>query len=182
LPETLATTFGGFYAVSPAQTTVLYYQNSTSAGTDMYLSSTVTPGSPLPIVAAQNGAVNGDAFTADSAYVLYSTTSDVCTGSASFNAFSTNSSSSTVLGHNVWGDWSAQGSKVIFNDNYAATGGLRFGRADIESVNLATGATPILVVGQADAVVDLTPAKDQIIYSWSLQPGALAGLYVVSIP
>jgi hypothetical protein len=161
---------------------VLYYQNSSSTGTDLYLSSTVTPGAPLAVLAAQSGAVNGDAFTNDSTHVLYSTTNDACTGSAAFSAFAVSARTSTVLGHNVWGNWSATGSNVVFNDNYAATGGLRFGRADIESVNLATGTTPTLVVRQADAVVDLTPAKDQIIYSWSVQPGALAGLYVTPIP
>ena len=131
---------------------------------------------------ATNGAVNGDAFTVDSLYALYSTDNDMCTGASAFNAVQLSAGSPTVLGHNVWSDWSASGSKVIFNDNYVATGGLRYGRADIESVNLAAGAAPVLVVAQADAVIDLTPAKDQIIYSWSVQPGSLAGLYVTPVP
>jgi hypothetical protein len=38
------------------------------------------------------------------------------------------------------------------------------------------------VVSQADAVVDLTPAKDQMIYSWSVEPGPLAGLYIIPVP
>jgi hypothetical protein len=181
-PTTLAPTFGGFYAVSPAQSAVLYYDHSSSTGSDVYLSSTVTPGAPLALSTLPNGAVNGDAFTADSTYALYSTSNDVCTGSQAFNAFSVTGGASRMLGHNVWGDWSATGAKVVYNDNYAATGGLRFGRADIESVNLATGTTPTLVVRQADAVIDLTPAKDQMIYSWSVEPGALAGLYVTPIP
>jgi hypothetical protein len=181
-PSTLAPAFGGFYAVSPAQSSVLYYQNSTAAGTDIYLSSTVTPGTSHALSTAQIGAVNGDAFTADSTYALYSTSNDVCTGSQAFNAFSVTGTTSTLLGHNVWGDWSATAAKVVFNDNYVATGGLRFGRADIESVNLATSALPTRVVSQADAVIDLTPARDQLIYSWSVQPGALAGLYVIPIP
>jgi hypothetical protein len=181
-PATLAPSFGGLYAISPAESAALYYANSTSTGTDMYLASTVTPGTPVAISTVPNGAVNGDAFTADSTHALYSTSSDVCSGSSTFNAFQVNGNASTLLGHNVWGDWSATGAKVVFNDNYVATGGLRFGRADIESVNLATGTTPTRIVDRADAVVDLTPAKDQIIYSWSAEPGALAGLYVVSIP
>jgi hypothetical protein len=71
---------------------------------------------------------------------------------------------------------------VIFNDNYVATGGLRFGRADLESVNLAAGTTVTRIVAQADAIIDLTPALDQVIYSWSVQPGPLAGLYVTPVP
>jgi hypothetical protein len=38
------------------------------------------------------------------------------------------------------------------------------------------------VVSQADAVIELTPAADQTVYSWSLQPGALAGIYVTPVP
>jgi hypothetical protein len=181
-PTTLAPTFGGFYAISPAQRSVLYYQNSTPTGTDVYLASTVTPGTSIAVSTVPNGSVNGDPFTADSSFALYSTSSDVCSGSATFNAFSVDGNASALLGHDVWGDWSATGAKVIFNDNYVATGGLRFGRADIESVDLATGTTPTRVVSQADAVIDLTPARDQMIYSWSVQPGVLAGLYITPIP
>jgi len=181
-PATLAPSFGGFYAISPAQSTVLYYQNDTSTGTDVFLTSAVTPGTPRTISATMNGAVNGDAFTTDSTYALYSTSNDVCTGSSTFNAFPVNGSSSTLLGRSVWGDWSATGAKVVFNDNYVATGGLRFGRADIESVDLAAGTTPTRVVSQADAVLDLSPAGDQMIYSWTVTPGPLAGIYVTPVP
>ena len=106
----------------------------------------------------------------------------MCTGAGAFNAVQLSAGSPSVLGHNVWRDWSASGSKVIFNDNYVATGGLRFGRADIESVNLAAGTTPARVVSQADAVLDLSPAGDQVIYSWTVTPGPLAGIYVTPIP
>ena len=181
-PMALAPAFGGFYSVSPDQSTVLFYENSVATGTDIYLSSTVMPNTSRAVSTATNGAVNGDAFTADSLYALYSTSNDMCTGASAFNAVQLSAGSPTVLGHNVWGDWSASGSKVIFNDNYVATGGLRFGRADIESVNLTAGGTPVRVVAQADAVIDLTPAKDQIIYSWSVQPGPLAGLYETPVP
>jgi hypothetical protein len=181
-PMTLAPSIGGFYSVSPDQSKVLFYVNSTSSGTDIDLSATGTPGTSRALSTATDGAVNGDAFTADSTYALYSTSMDVCTGSSALSAFPVSGSAPMVLGHNVWGDWAATGATVVFNDNYVATGGLRFGRADIESVNLATGTTPTRVVSQADAVIDLTPAKDEMIYSWSVEPGALAGLYVTPIP
>jgi hypothetical protein len=182
-PTTLAPSFGGFYAISPAQSTVLYYQNDTATGTDVFLASAGTPGTPRTISAVMNGAVNGDAFTADSTYALYSTTSnDVCTGASTFNAYPVNGSASIMLGRSVWGDRSGTGAKVVFNDNYVATGGLRFGRADIESVDLAVGTTPTRVVSQADAVLDLSPAGDQMIYSWTVTPGPLAGIYVTPVP
>ena len=181
-PTTLAPSFGGFYAISPAQSTVLYYQNDSATETDVFLASAGTPGTPRTISAVMNGAVNGDAFTADSTYALYSTSNDVCTGASTFNAYPVNGSASIVLGKNVWGDRSGTGAKVVFNDNYVATGGLRFGRADIESVDLAVGTTPTRVVSQADAVLDLSPAGDQMIYSWTVTPGPLAGLYVTPVP
>ena len=183
-PTTLASPpFGGFYGFPPSQSTVLYYRNQASAGgTDIYLASTTTPGTPITVYSGTDGAINGDAFTADSAYVLYSASNDVCTGAATFSALPVGGGSSLSLGTNVWGDWSATGSKVVFNDNFVATGGLRFGRADIESVDLSAGTTPTLVISQADAVVDVSPARDQIIYSWSVQPGELAGIYVTPVP
>jgi hypothetical protein len=181
-PTTLASTFGGFYGVSPSQSSVLYYQQQTATGTDIYLTSMIPPGTPQTLSALTNGAVNGDTFTADSAYALYSTGNDVCTGAATFAAFPVAGGSSIPLGTNVWGDWSATGAKVIFNDNYVATGGLRYGRADIEAVDLAAGATRTLVVSQADAIIDMSPAGDQLIYSWSVQPGALAGIYTTPVP
>jgi hypothetical protein len=181
-PTTLASSIGGFYSVSPDQSRVLYYTNSTSSGTDIYLSSTVTPGAAHALSTQPNVSVNGDAFTADSSYALYSTGQDTCTGATGFNAFSATGSAPISLGHDVWGDWSATGAKVVFDDNFVATGGLRFGRADLESVNLAAGSTPTRIVNQADAVIDLTPAKDQIVYSWSVIPGPLCGLYVTPVP
>ena len=71
---------------------------------------------------------------------------------------------------------------MLYNDNFVATGGLRYGRADLEVVDLATGPSPTLLASQADAVIDITPARDHVIYSWTVQPGAQAGLYVVAIP
>ncbi len=181
-PTTLSSAFGGFYGVSPSQGTVLYYENQTASGTDLYLASMVPPGTSQTISTSTNGAVNGDAFTADSTYALYSTGADVCTGAATFAAYPVTGGSSIPLGTNVWGDWSATGAKVVFNQNYVATGGLRYGRADILSVDLAAGTTPTPVVSQADANIDMTPAGDQLIYSWSVQPGAMAGIYITPVP
>jgi hypothetical protein len=181
-PMTLASGVGGFYGFSPSWGSVLYYQNQATNGTDLYLSSTAMAGSQQTISTAQNVAVNGDAFTTDSNYALYSTSNNVCTGAAAFNALAVSGGSPIPLGTNVWDDWAATGSKVVFSNNYVATGGLRYGRADIESVDLANGTTPTVVVSQADAIVDLNPAGDHIIYSWSLQPGPLAGIYITPVP
>jgi hypothetical protein len=182
-PVTLTSPFAGFYGVSPSQNSVLYYQNQASSGaTDLFVSSTVTPGAPLTLTSATDGAILGDVFTADSAYALYSTGDNVCTGAATFSAMPVGGGGAIPLGTNVWGDWSTTGAKVIYNDNFVATGGLRYGRADLEAVDLSAGSSPTLLASQADAVIDLTPTRDHVVYSWSVQPGAQAGLYVVAIP
>jgi hypothetical protein len=181
-PMTLATSWGGFYAVSPDQNKVLYYDKSNSSGTDIDLAATTSASSARAISTATNGTVSGDAFTADSTYALYATANSTCTGASTFNGAPVSGGNPVLLGQSVWSDWAATGAKVVFNDNYAATGGLRFGRADVEVVNLASGSQPTRIVSGADAVLDLSPAKDQIIYSWSLVPGPLAGIYVTSIP
>jgi len=181
-PTTLAPAWGGFYGVSPSQSSVLYYRNQASTGTDIVLSSTLAPATPQVLSSGMNGVVNGAPFTADSTYALYSTGTDVCTGAAAFNAYPVSGGSPIQIGSNVWGDWSATGAKVIFNDNYVATGGLRYGRADIEVVDLASSTTATHVISQADAVIDVSPAGDEIIYSWTVQPGAQAGIYVVPVP
>jgi hypothetical protein len=181
-PTTLAPAFGGFYGVSPSQASVLYYRNQASTGTDIVVTSTAVPSTPQVLSSDMNGSVNGAPFTADSSYALYSTGMDVCTGAAAFNAYPVNGGSPIQLGSNVWGDWSATGTKVIFNDNFVATGGLRIGRADIEAVDLASGSTATHIISQADAVVELTPAGDAVIYSWTVVPGAQAGIYVAPIP
>jgi hypothetical protein len=168
--------------VSPSQSSVLYYRSQASTGTDIVLTSTAVPSTPQVLSSGMNGSVNGAPFTADSSYALYSTGMDVCTGAAAFNAYPVNGGSPIQVGSNVWGDWSATGAKVIFNDNFVATGGLRMGRADIEAVDLASGSTPTHIISQADAVVDLTPAGDAVIYSWTVVPGTQAGIYVAPIP
>jgi hypothetical protein len=183
-PVTLGSGVGGFYGFSPSGNNVLYYQNQNQAtgATDLFLASTAAPGMQQTLSSAQTAAVNGDAFTADSAYALYATGNNVCTGAATFNASPVTGGAAIALGSSVWSNLSATAAKVVFTDNYVATGGLRYGRADIESVNLAAGATPTLVASQADANFDMTPARDQIIYSWSVQPGAMAGIYVTPVP
>jgi hypothetical protein len=181
-PTTLAPAFGGFYGVSPSQASVLYYRNQATTGTDIVLTSTAVPTTPQVLSSGMNGSVNGAPFTADSSYALYSTGMDACTGAAAFNAYPTSGGSAIQIGSNVWGDWSATGGKVVFNDNYVATGGLRYGRADIEAVDLASGTTPTHIISQADAIVDLSPDGSSVIYSWTLVPGTQAGIYAAPIP
>jgi hypothetical protein len=72
--------------------------------------------------------------------------------------------------------WGTSGtSKVVFNDNYSTW-------TDIEVVDTATAATPTKIVSQAHAAWLLAPGEGKVIYSYSAQLGAAAGLYVVAVP
>jgi hypothetical protein len=85
---------------------------------------------------------------------------------------------SAVLGTGVWEDFATSGAKVVFNDNYnRATGS-----ADLRSVDTSTTATPTLIVTQADGNFYLNAAKSTLIYTWSYQTGASAGLWTLPAP
>jgi hypothetical protein len=181
-PATLVPSgFGGFWGLSPDQQWVLYFANVGSGGGDIYLTSAMSAGTPMTLSTLPTGAFRGDAFTANTSHVLYSTALDPCTDVGVFQSLAIGTMSPQVLGQRSWSNWALGGSKVVFNDNYFATGELRFGRADIEWVDLAQGTTPTRIADRADAVIGLSPAGDQLLYVWSAQPGPLSGLYAMPL-
>ena len=181
-PVTLVPTFGGFYGLSPNEASVLFFQDFGPTGAGVYLASAVAPSTPVALWTAQTGAVNGDGFTTDSNYALYSTGIDPQSHIGTLNAVSVDGGTPRVLGASAWSDVSTTGAKVVFLDHYVATGGLRFGRADIESVDLSQAGAPTTIVAGADAVMALSPARDFIVYSWSAQAGPNAGIFVTPVP
>ena len=182
-PTTLVTSgFGGLWSLSPDEKWVLYFNNLGTNGGDIFLTSAVAPGAPLTLSEPLTGAFHGDSFTASSSHVLFSAEVDSCTDVGKFQALAVGSTNPQVLGQKVWVDWSLGASKVIFNDNFFPTGGLRFGRADVEWLDLASGTNPTRIVDRADAVIGLSPAGDRLVYAWSLEPGPRSGLYVVPLP
>jgi hypothetical protein len=181
-PMTLITDgFGGFWSMSPDEQWVLYFSNLGMYGGDIFMASTLGPGVPVALSKEPTGALRGDSFTKSSSHALYSTNVEQCTGVGTLQAQAVNAASAQPLGQRSWTDWSLPGSKVIFNDNFIASGGLRFGRADIESVDLAKGPAPTRLVDRADAVIGLSPTGDRLVYVWSARPGAVAGLYVAPL-
>ncbi len=174
--------FGGFWGISPDQQWVLYFNNLGTNGGDVFMASAVTPSTPTTLSSDINSQLRGDAFTADSSHAIFSTTVDPCTSVGSLQALAVGTNSPQSLGTRSWTDWAVGESKVVFNDNFAPDNGLRFGRADVESVDLAQGATPKRVVDRADAVIGVSAAGNQLVYVWSARPGSLAGLYVTPLP
>ena len=146
------------------------------------MASAMTPGTPTTLSKDTNGGLRGDAFTADSSHVIFSTTVDPCTSVGSLQALAVGTSSPQSLGQKSWVTWAVGGAKIVFTDNFAASDGQRIGRADVETVDLAQGTTPKRVVDRADAVIGLSPKGDQLVYVWSAEPGSRAGLYVAPLP
>jgi hypothetical protein len=182
LPVTLVPTFGGFYGISPDETSVLFFQDFGTSGAGVYLASATQPSTPVTLWPQLTAALVGDPFTADSRFALYATGVDPQSGVGTLTAASVEGGAPGVLGTDAWSDWSATGTSVVFVDNYVSTGGLRFGRADIEWMDLSQTAKPTRVVAGADAVMALSPARDLVVYSWSAQPGENAGIFAVRLP
>ncbi len=181
--------FGGIWALSPDEAWLLFFYNLGSNGGDMFLSSTSVPGTPTTLSQAVTSAVSGDAFTADSHYALYVGSLDVCTSAGTLTAVPVSGGAPITLGERAWADHAAGGSRVVFVDDFsptsvgaAAATDMRYGRADVELVDLAKGSTVTRLVDQADAVVALSPAQDSLVYTWSAEAGAKAGLYVLPLP
>jgi hypothetical protein len=49
-------------------------------------------------------------------------------------------------------------------------------------VDLSGGAAPVLIVNQADSEISMSPGLDSVIYTWSLDDGPRAGLWVAPVP
>jgi hypothetical protein len=173
--------FGGLYSLSGDDAWALYYWSMGNDGSDLYLTGTAAHGTPTTLSSTTNAGIVGDAFTADSTHALYVTDVDPCNDSGALHARALDGTSDVILGHGVWLDRATSGGKVVFSENYLATGGLRFGRADIAVADTAHGGAATRVVSGADVVVQVTPDLDQVVYSWSLRPGS-SGLYLARLP
>jgi hypothetical protein len=172
----------GMYGVSPDEKSVLYYSQMDPVHlvSDLYLTSAAAPDTPVTLSATQTGGVFGDAFTTDGSHVLYSTEVDTTTQTTTLNVIATGDRTGRVLAHGVWVTWAAAAAKVVFSDHYAWTGSR--GHADVRTVDTSTSAAPALIVNQADAEIMMSPARDQVVYTWSLEDSPRAGMYVAPVP
>jgi hypothetical protein len=175
-PTTLvANGFRGWQALSNDWQQLLYYSTYTGNGTDLFVASTTTPGATSTISAATTAGIPGDAFTSDSTHVIYAS-------AGTLEAYSMAGKTSVTLGKSIFQCYSATAAKIVFSGDYVSTGGLRFGRANIDAVDTAQTAAPTRVVTDADAVFALSPAHDKIAYAWSAIPGSNAGLWLTDVP
>jgi hypothetical protein len=172
----VANGFSEVLAISPDGSWVLGDQSRAGQTSDMFLASTSAAGSATALSSATTAALFGDAFTADSSRALFYT--NVSKGVGTFNAQATSGGAPTALGSNVWENYAATGTKVVFNQNYDRTNQL----ADIAVADVASTAPATVLVTQADAYFFLSPARDKVVYSWSDQPGGQEGVWVAPVP
>ena len=154
-------------------------QNSTTGLTDLILASTTTPGPTNHVV--KTATIQPAGFTADSQFSLIAGNfpANFHFGVVNFDLEASKTSGGaaskvlTVAGALL----PTTGSKVVCNTNYSpSTGG-----ADIVSIDLSTTAPPTTLVTQANQHVFGTSTK-KIVYSWSCNENAMAGIWVLTPP
>jgi hypothetical protein len=172
----------GLHGISPDGAHALYYSrmDAQTLVSDLYLTSTTTPGATTTLSSAESAGVFGDAFTADGSHVLYGTDVDTSTQTMTLDALSVGGGSPVALTTTGWVIWAATGAKVVFADHYAWSG--TGPHADVRVVDTSKGEVATLVQSQADPDIFLSPAHDQVAYTYSLESGPQMGLYLADIP
>jgi hypothetical protein len=167
-------------AISPDEKWAVFHTNTDSAqfGSDLYLASTTTAGTPTTLVPNTTGALFGlvpdlDTFTADSSHVLFITNLDTAHGIGNLNSLPVAGGTPAQISTVVWQNVSGLGSKVVFNDNCANCSGAPGsapGQADIKVIDVA-GAAPAKVIQKgADANLYINQGRDTILYTYSSNP------------
>jgi hypothetical protein len=194
-PSVLVTgAVGGIYGLSPDNSTALVFASASQGLTDLYAASATktdsgaltTLSSAATATPAGYGILAGDAFTADSAHVLFFTAVQQTTDGelyATLNTGSATGGTVTTLSPISNTAWVTSGTKVVFSDN------LVFGASttlDIRAVDVAAGGTPTYIrhgaTAGGSAAFYLSPAKDKIIYSWTSPGTENGGIYVAPAP
>jgi hypothetical protein len=194
-PATLGSGITAFTSISPNGNWVLgFTQESTTNLTNTILASVITGGTPTTLVASPTSALFGDSFTTDSRFAIYTdTVTATTTASGSVTTGHLNvvalgpGTPPMALANGAWQDAAGPGSKVVFNQNWAAPANLGFGTADLSEVDLSAAVpTAHPLVLRADANFFLTADRSTIVYSYSTgasgQPTAASGLWAMPVP
>jgi hypothetical protein len=170
--------FADVMALSPNQSWVIgTLDTSDYPAIDLYLVSLTAPGAVTTLASTASATISGDAFTADSSRALYLTTL-LSNGSGALNAKPVAGGTPSVINPSAVTVFSPSGTKVVFAGNFDANSGI----ADILVGDVSTTAAPTVLVSAADPSPRMNAAKTTIVYSWSYQPGALSGIWALSVP
>ncbi len=176
---------GRLLGLSPDERWALTYQSTSANGQtfDLSVASAVAPGAPARLSVGTNAALYGDAFTADSSYVLYFDNVDGATGLGDFYLARSATGAPTKAASFAWIAVATAGTKVLVSDNCATCSNARTGLADIEALDATHPADVTTIVTQAFANFYLSPARDKVVYSWTCRPeDPKAGIYALPVP
>jgi hypothetical protein len=183
----------GVYGLSPNNATALVFSNLNSSNnlTDLYTASASTAGSLTKLTSSVTstpagfGILAGNPFTIDSSEVLFFTSVMASAEGSPFGALyvgNPSTGAATMLSGASNTVWATTGTKVVYSDSllFLATTTM-----DILAVDVASG-TPTLISHGAtagdSAAFYLSPAKDQIIYSWTSPGTESGGIFVAPVP
>ncbi|MSP61601.1 MAG: hypothetical protein EXR72_14935 [Myxococcales bacterium] len=152
--------------------------NSNRFHSDLFLASTEKAGTPVTLSAMDDGAIFGDAFTADGSHAIYYTAANA-DGIGVFKSIAVAGGAPRILGDKVWTSYATKGTMVTFNDFFQKS--KTFLRADILIVDVAKADKPVLLVTQADADYFVSFSKTKYVFSYGLQLEQ-AGIYVANVP
>jgi WD40-like Beta Propeller Repeat len=173
-------TFSDVFVLSPDGNWVTGTLNQGNGGTDLYLASAATAGTPTALDSTTDSSpLFGDFFTADSSHVVYASGLGQNGGTLNARAL-TSGATATVLATNAASDYATTAAKIVFNANVTNTGNGEY--ADLSGVDTSQTAPPALLVSQADPTFFLNSEKTTIVYTWSYQAGASTGLWTLPAP
>ena len=154
---------------------------------DLFLTSTVPPNSKMTLSASTDASIIGAAFTSDSTHVLYRTQSERPSPSPAnllvgvFQSMSVMGGPPVVHGTRVSVWQAAQGSKVVFCNNYRYEPlGPPLGRCDLYWVDTDGQQAPHPIAPRVEANVYVTPDKKRVVFSVTRDPDA--GIFAFSLP
>jgi hypothetical protein len=133
--------------------------------------------------------VYGSAFTSDSSHVLFytgvSTVSYPYLGTLQSSAVG--KASQVTLAQNSNTSYASGKTKTVFEDNFALLEGSTVATVDVKSFDTATGASPNIVVSQANAGAYygsffLSPDGTKVVYAQNSTKTSMAGVFVTPVP
>ena len=167
-------------ALSPDGNWLQFGKNVTSAGnqTDIWITSTTTPGSPTQPWSQTNASAFG--FTADSHYETFATNQPTTFGITTFDFYASpvSGGTATKILSSAGTLAFTTGSKFVTNVNVDKL----TGSADIESVDLSNPSAATTLVAQADPNFFYAGGPNKVVYTWYCAPNSTAGIWAVTAP
>ena len=185
VPQTLVISgLAGLFGLSPDQTWALAYRSLASGGatSDLLLAPAAMQGDARPLTVSNAAAIFGDAFTADSQYVLYFDHITPTTGSGNLYVAGVSGKASAFVASNAWSVAATSGSKAVASGNCATCSSSTTGAADLLAFDASEPSSVTTLVSQAYASFYLTGDRNKVVYSWTCSPDQRAGVYALEVP